>query len=209
MALRSCVVCGVLDADPRLGRFCGERCERAAADIRRILDGLRIREFASLADVMRMVPHKRADIDTDLEREGQFDFGQRRRAIQLIESLPWADAEDELGCFEGALFQAVEATATDFRLWRNELEDRFGVGLLVGEDDVELMSVEERWAYIASLLRIALDSYGVQTNRAGELPTGLQEEPDSLAALLRGLLDILYMPVLDNEPDEARTADDG
>ena len=154
---------------------------------------------------MRMVPRKRADIGADLEGDGQFDSGQRRRAIQVIESLPWADAEGDIVVLEQALFRAVEATSADFALWKTQLENRFGFELFNAEEDVEAMSAEERWAYVSSLLRIAVDAYGVWTDCAGELPIGLQEEEGSLAALLRGLLDILYMPVLYDEPPRLRS----
>lgn len=203
--MRSCVVCGVLEADARSGRFCGEKCRRAAADIRRILDGRGSGRSTSVADAIRMVPRKRPDVEADDQADGQFDPGQRRRAIQVIESLPWADAEDAIVSLEQALFRAVEATSADFALWRTQLEDHFEFELFIAEGDIAAMSAEERWGYVSSLLRIAVDTYGVWTDGEGDLPPGLQEEEGSLAALLRGLLDILYTPVLDHEPHRPRS----
>jgi len=70
------------------------------------------------------------------------------------------------------------------------------------------MSPEWKLAYVASLLRTAVTAYGVWTDHEGALPPGRQEETGSLAALIRGLLDILWMPALKHEPDKPRMGTD-
>ena len=95
----------------------------------------------------------------------QFDPDQRRRALELIESLPWGDVEGHLVSMERALELLMEATAAEFERWEREGEHHFGddeFGL--SEDQVESMDDEWRLAYVARLVRSLGLIYGVQTD---------------------------------------------
>jgi hypothetical protein len=114
--------------------------------------------------------------------------------------MAWGDMDYAIRGLEICLRRALEATFEDFLRWENDLGpsyeedgyDEFTLPRQVIED----MPLEGKLAYIARLLRsLALD-YGVGNDFSAVRRGGLVGEADetSLAALLRGLNDILWMP---------------
>ena len=124
----------------------------------------------------------------------------------MLESLTWGDMDTSLRIVEDALRRAMDATRDEYRSWEQDLAPRFEEEhgwdeFSLPEEAIEAMSVEERLAYVAGLLRTMAGLYGVSTDygaRRGERPMLVGEHiPNSPAGLLRGLNDILAFPVAD------------
>jgi hypothetical protein len=128
---------------------------------------------------------------------------QRERALALIEQMTWGDMDGYIRDLEAALRLALEATTEDFRRWEDhigpELERDGYNEFCLPPDTVEAFafSDEDKLAYIARLLRSLALSYGVGTEfgagRDGLVGEAAKPSP---AALLRGLNDILWLPVV-------------
>ena len=50
----------------------------------------------------------------------QFNPHQQRRALALLESLPWGDIDGALTTLEEALRRAMESTRQDVKAWEQE-----------------------------------------------------------------------------------------
>jgi hypothetical protein len=134
----------------------------------------------------------------------QFNPAQRDEAIALLEHMTWGDMDCYICTLENALQRALKATAVDFQRWEDEVEltmefegwDEF----TVPETRVEEMSLEEKLAYVARLLRSLALSYGVGAGfgRRGEFLG--EAQGISPAALLRGLNDIQWLPTIPSIP---------
>jgi hypothetical protein len=133
----------------------------------------------------------------------QFDDNQSASALALIEALPWGDVDGALRLMEEALRLAMEATRAEFRHWEDELGPSLDAEH--GWDEfslparhVDRMDPNAKLAYLARLLRSLAMAYGVSTDydATASSHVGLvgPEDPNSPAALLRGLNDILWMP---------------
>jgi len=139
-------------------------------------------------------------------RGRQFDRGQQRRALELLESVPWGDLDRALQVFELCLQLLLEVTADDFRRWEDGLGERLEVEYGCGECEVPARVIAdfdewERLAYVARLLRTLAMMYGVSSDvvtRVGEQAILVgEEDAHSPAALLRGLNDITWTPLMD------------
>jgi hypothetical protein len=126
----------------------------------------------------------------------QFDPGQQTEALALLEEMAWGDY---LRNMEGALRLALEATTDDFYGWEEELGPAMEAD---GYDEfsvpparLEELSLEEKVAYVARLLRTLALAYGVSAE-FGVGQGGLvgQAHQTSPASLLRGLNDVLWLP---------------
>jgi hypothetical protein len=134
-------------------------------------------------------------------RKRQFTDAQRAAAIDLLESPPWGDMEWKIYGLEAALALALEAVGGDrVQRWEDEGNERFGDDFKLSAEQVASLDDEWRLVYIARLLDCAAIEYGVSSyaspgrNSDGEItsPASWNEDPHSVARLLRGLNDILY-----------------
>jgi hypothetical protein len=136
----------------------------------------------------------------------QFDPSQQLEALALIESCPWGSLDDHIRDMETALRLAMEMTADDYWRWENEfrpVHEFDAAGNIQDEltypaDVVGEMSDEEKRAYVAGLIRVLALAYGVNSELGlwhGGLPIVGEASPGSLAALLRGLNDICWLPM--------------
>jgi hypothetical protein len=121
----------------------------------------------------------------------QFGPGQQQAALALIEQMAWGDIDYAIRGVEETLRVAIDATRAEFLRWEEELEPTLGDEFPVPAAQVEEMSDADKIAYLARLLRSLALQYGV-TGRLGEA------DDNSPAALLRGLLDISWMPCAPN-----------
>jgi hypothetical protein len=137
----------------------------------------------------------------EMSRTGrQFNPDQQRRALALLESQPWEDIDGAVRTFEDALRRAMEATRRDFREWERDLGPRLEHAggwdeFTLPDENINGLSCEEKLAYVARLLRTLAMMYGVTTDyifTEASLVAG--EDPNSPAAILRGLNDITWMP---------------
>jgi hypothetical protein len=132
----------------------------------------------------------------------QFNPEQRKRALALLERMAWGDMEGYLRTLESALRLALDATAEDFFRWEDqigpELEAQGFDEFSLPSGTVDAMSSEDKSAYVARLLRSLALSYGVHAEFGGKEGGGLAGEAYELspAALLRGLNDILWLPMV-------------
>jgi hypothetical protein len=137
-----------------------------------------------------------------------FNSNQRAEVLVLVERLPWADIDCAIRGMEVALRLALEATTDDFWRWEDEIGpdlEAYGYDeFTVPAERIEHMSADEKFAYIARLLRTLAISYGVSAEFGGA-QTGLVGEADesSPAALIRGLNDISWMPTQALKPDSS------
>lgn len=123
--------------------------------------------------------------------EPQFDEADRRRAVELIESIAWGDFDLDLRTFEDALRRAVEATQSYAEAWDAELYEQYGDEFSIDLDRRDGMDESHLLAYVGRLVRTVALLYGVSA--WGEDLVG-QESAGSLASLLRGLNDITWIP---------------
>jgi hypothetical protein len=153
----------------------------------------------------------------------QFDAGQVRRAVELLERLPWGDIDPAICDMEAALRLAMEATREEFQHWEDtigpELEqDRGWNEFSVPATHVDQFTSEEKLAYVARLLRSLALAYGVSTDpleahgarfkqhqqfRPPSLHLG-ENDPHAPAELLRGLNEIRLTPTVVAEGPEGR-----
>jgi hypothetical protein len=137
--------------------------------------------------------------------EWQLTAEERAPALALLESLPWGDIDGHLVAMELVLRVALDLTAVDFELWEREGEVRFGDEFSVTVDELEELPDEWKLALVARLLRTFAMMYGVSTDYvAGETNVG-QETANTPAALLRGLNDIVQLPLLRSAPGPSTT----
>lgn len=119
---------------------------------------------------------------------------QQGRVLDLVKELPWADVDGAICGLEEALRLALEATDDAFTHWEtvaNDIgvEDEFSLA----PDQVRDLSLEERLAYLARLVRSLALNYGVGAGFGDGTHVG-EEHPYTPAAILRGLNDISWMP---------------
>ena len=125
----------------------------------------------------------------------RLDGTQRREAVELLEGVTWGDMDVHIRTLEGALERALEATASEFFMWEQDGEDRYGDEFSVTPADLEAMSPEWRLAYVGRLVRSLAMCYGVSTGDfGGGLPL-LEADANSPGGLLRALNDLVHMPV--------------
>ncbi len=121
---------------------------------------------------------------------------QRRQAIALLKRLPWGDVEAQIRDFEDALGRALDATSEEFLRWEEHAD---GLGFhdefALSSDDVSDLAPEWKLAYVGRLLRSLALAYGVSVQEFGGKPSMLIEDPDSVAGLVRGINDLVYLPV--------------
>jgi len=126
----------------------------------------------------------------------QFDPEQRRRAIELIESMAWGDMDLHIRSMEEALQLALEATVDGFQRWERDGEEHFGADeFQLSPQQIEDLDDEWRLAYVARLIRSLGLVYGIATDFGGR-ETTLDDDGDGPAGLLRGLNDIAHMPLV-------------
>lgn len=116
----------------------------------------------------------------------QFSEAERQQAIELIERIPWGDADAQLNSFEASFRRAFEATAHALRLWEDSVSGYPGFSdeFELSPKDVSELSDEWRLAYVARHLENMRLVYGIFKEDVWD------EEPESLANLLRGLNDL-------------------
>ena len=130
----------------------------------------------------------------------QFNPRQQAEALALLEQMLWGDMDHAIYGLEICLRRALEATFEDYLRWENDIgpayeEDGYEECTLPREL-IEEMSPEDKLAYLARLIRDLAIDYGVGYELGAARPGVLVAEADksSIAALLRGLNDILWMP---------------
>jgi hypothetical protein len=147
----------------------------------------------------------------------QFSPWQQEAALVVIEQRAWGDMDNAIRDTETALMLAMDATRAEFLRWEEELGPAFekeGIGdeFLVPAARVEEMSDGDKLAYLARLLRTLAISYGVDPGFGylvpGESPLERYDRLESATrsspgGLLRGLLDISWMPCTANSRSEA------
>jgi hypothetical protein len=129
-----------------------------------------------------------------------FSEQERAQALELIETLSWGDMDVFISGLETALALAIEATGAAIELWEEEGEERFGDEFSLSAEEVASLDDEWRLAYIARLLRTAIQAYGIYSdgapgrNAEGETrpPAAWSEDGSSPARVLRGLLDLVH-----------------
>jgi hypothetical protein len=139
------------------------------------------------------------DVGSFEEEDGQFDRGQRTRALELVTRLPWGDLDREIWCLEQALCRGIAATEDAHELWEQAVQERLGTELLVAPEQVADLSPEWTLAYVARLFRTAAWMYGIDPEGHTGQPPTLQESFGSIAELVRGLNDIRTIRVLEKE----------
>jgi hypothetical protein len=128
-----------------------------------------------------------------------FNSDQQRRALALLESLPWGDLDTSLRILEDALRRAMEATRREFQAWEQEfgpqLEERLGFDdeFPAPTAEIDALPCQAKLAYVARLLRTMALAYGVSADysRVNGIVVG-DNHPGTPAALIRGLNDILW-----------------
>jgi hypothetical protein len=131
----------------------------------------------------------------EVDSKPQFNDGQQARALDLINNMPWGDADVAIRTMEEALRPAMEATRDDFQLWEAQadaggFEDEFALSA----NDVVKLLPEWRLAYVARLLRTLALMYGVSTDYPDpEASLVFENDEQSPSGLLRGLNDISWM----------------
>ncbi len=104
--------------------------------------------------------------EADPSDEDRWPLRQRERAIELLESVAWLDIDLDLKLVGKSLGLGMEATRGDFNFWRDEhaAKSKFGDDLWLKPEQVEAISDEWRYAYVARLLRTAALVLGAETD---------------------------------------------
>jgi hypothetical protein len=130
----------------------------------------------------------------------QFNPSQQTEAVALLEQMAWGDMDYAICGLEICLRRALDATAEEFLRWENDLRPAFEEDgydeFNVPDDLIANMQPEDKLAYVGRLLRSLSDDYGVTVEFEG-VRMGLRghDSDSSPAVLLRGLNDILWMPM--------------
>jgi hypothetical protein len=120
-------------------------------------------------------------------RSGQFGPSQQEAALDLIDGMTWGDLGPAIHDVELCLQRALKATTRDLRNWEyGDFEQRFGDEFSLSDAQVVELSDEERFAYVARLVRSLALRYGLGLDGALGGLTG-EAYPHSPAALLHGL----------------------
>lgn len=119
----------------------------------------------------------------------QFDNGRGKRALELLEQMPWGDIEMNISDTKDALRRLVGATSAVADRWDEEFFDSYGDEFSVPDETVTAMTETELLAYIARLVRSLALAYGVDAGLSNR-QLRQTDNPDSPAALLQGLTNL-------------------
>jgi hypothetical protein len=119
----------------------------------------------------------------------QFDENKQAKVAEVLEACAWGDIHSDLVTMADALERALKASEPFLVLWEaeGEGEARYIDEFSVSEDDLEVMSLEWRLAYVSRLLlsfRLVFGSLGTgpdlvpSTSRS---PAGVLRALDVLA----------------------------
>jgi hypothetical protein len=131
---------------------------------------------------------------------------QQQRALALLEGIAWDDLRKLLYTAEEMLRIVISVTGRQRQQWETHYQpqvEAHGHGELdLPPDWIESMPDEVKFAYVAHLVDAAVLCYGaIACGSSGKIVFAPDSVEDSPAALVRGLADIVSMPMTD-EPAE-------
>ena len=116
--------------------------------------------------------------------------GQRERVISLVEALDPETTGAEMQVIEQFAVHAINASEPEYEANCSVIEEQIGPDdFFLASEVVAVMCPEHRLAYVCHLMRCLVLAYGLEDGIT------MQERPGTIAELLRGIHDVLEMPM--------------
>lgn len=128
--------------------------------------------------------------DVEGRAVGKLSPGQKSRIIALVEGLEPATTGAEMWAIEQFAVHAINASEPEYEANCELIEEQIGRDeFFLDTDEVAAMSPKHRLAYVGHLTRCLVLAYGLDDG------VTMHERPGTIAELLRGVHDIIEMPL--------------